>query len=188
LRSAEPDFEALIEACFQHPYDEQVYQRFYVVFRPYLTAMLVSMSSGSSSLAFTLVQDALQSAFFKFVQIFRTGQRPQISSMAYFVALTKNCLIDEIRHYQRYVPIDEFFELEFTPSQSDEEHQTQLRIAFIQAMMQLDRRCQFILESYYIRGMNAQELARRLKIQPRSVHMAVKRCREELRAILNGES
>jgi RNA polymerase sigma factor (sigma-70 family) len=184
LTSAKPDFEALIEACFQHPYDEQVYQRFYVVFRPYLTAILVSMSSGDS----TLVQDALQSAFFKFVQVFRTGQRPRESSVSYFVALTKNCLYDEIRHYQRHVSIDEFFGLEFTPNQPDEEHQTQLRIAFMQALMQLDRRCQFILESYYIRGMRAEELARRLKIQTRSVHMAVKRCREKLRAILGGES
>ena len=87
MTSAEPDFEALIEACFQHPYDEQVYQRFYTEFRPYLTAVLVSMSSGGSSLASTLVQDALQSAFFKFVQVFRTGQRPQVSSVSYFVAL-----------------------------------------------------------------------------------------------------
>jgi RNA polymerase sigma factor (sigma-70 family) len=181
--SAEPDFEALIEACFQHPYDEQVYQRFCAVFRPYLTAVLIAMYPYMPSLA----QKALQLAFLRFIEIFQTYRKPAVSCVDYVIAVAKNCLVDEICHHRQYAavnPIDELFAVGFIPGQLFTEDQTWLRVALIQVMLQLDRRCQFTLESYYIRGMRAQELARRLKIQTRSVHMAVERCRNELRSIV----
>ena len=61
---------------------------------------------------------------------------------------------------------------------------TEARIIILQAMMRLERRCQFILESYYIKDMCSEDLARRLGVQPGSVHMAIKRCRDQLKKIL----
>jgi DNA-directed RNA polymerase specialized sigma24 family protein len=52
-------------------------------------------------------------------------------------------------------------------------------------MKQLDRRSQFILESYYLVGMPAADLAQRLGIQPASIHMAIKRCRMQLGKLLS---
>jgi hypothetical protein len=45
-------------------------------------------------------------------------------------------------------------------------------------------RCQFILESYYIDDVDARKLAAWLNISPDSVHRAIKRCRDGLRAVL----
>jgi RNA polymerase sigma factor (sigma-70 family) len=54
-------------------------------------------------------------------------------------------------------------------------------IAFFQALASLDRRCQFLIESFYVNGMSPEELAKRLKIENQSVQVLLSRCREALR-------
>lgn len=174
MTGMEPDFGAIIQDCFREPQDLETLTRFDAVFRPHLLAVLVAMCHDPS-----LTEDAYHSALIKFIEIFRAGQRPGIDYAAYFVAIAKNCLIDELRSRQRHLPIDELFEVGIVPPQPDE-----AAIVILQAMMRLDRRCQFILESYYITQMSAVELAQHLGVRPNSVHMAIKRCRDKLRNIL----
>lgn len=50
-----------------------------------------------------------------------------------------------------------------------------------QALSSLDRRCQFLIESFYVNGMSQAELAKRLKIQAQSVPVLLSRCREVLK-------
>jgi DNA-directed RNA polymerase specialized sigma24 family protein len=96
------DFEALIRDCFRHPGDVERLARFNGAFRPYLLAVLASLSGRDPSLA----EDACQAALLKFIGIFRDGPRPGINYKAYFLAIAKHSLIDEARHRQRHVPME----------------------------------------------------------------------------------
>ncbi len=168
------DFDALVLECFRHPEDREVLERFDSDFRPFLLAILVAMYPTDP----TLAEDAYQDAFVKFIGIFRGGQKPGIRYPGYFVATAKHLLIDELRQRKGLVSTDELFDIAIAPDQFSE---GEARIALLQSMMKLDRRCQFLLEGYYIRSMESAEIARRLRIQVQSVGMAIKRCRDTLK-------
>lgn len=174
----EPDLDAIVRDCARNPDDVEAFQRLDAAFRPLLLVLLASLYQTDPSLA----EDAYQSAFVKFIEALRAGRQPTYA--AYFISIAKNCLIDEIRHQQRQVPLLEVFEEEFASALPDALDQNEARIVVLEAMMRLDRRCQFIVESYYIADMSASQLARHLDVRPGSVHMAIKRCRDKLRQIL----
>jgi RNA polymerase sigma factor (sigma-70 family) len=175
-----PDFEALIRDCFQHPGDLEALTRFNTAFHPHVIAALATISRWDQS----LVEDAYQAAFIRFIDLFRAGFRPEINYVPYFIAIAKNSLIDELRRARRHIPIDDIFEELINLPQPDERQRAETRIAILQAIMQLKPRCQFVLENYYLAEMSATDLARRLKIKPRSLYTTLNRCREELRRIL----
>ena len=180
MREAEPNWDALIRDCFRHPQDEATLGRFFEALLPYLTAALLATYTGDRE----IVRDALQSAFLKYINIFRKAENRDLS-IGYFVVVAKNCLIDELRRRKREIPIDEVAETELPSVQASSEDDRELRMTLLQyAMMQLDPRCRFVLESYYIDQIEAAKLAERLSVAPDSVHMVIKRCRDRLRQIL----
>jgi RNA polymerase sigma factor (sigma-70 family) len=68
-----------------------------------------------------------------------------------------------------------------TPTRGAELGEQEAGIAFFQALSGLDRRCQFLIGSFYVNGMSLAELAKRLKIQVQSVPVLLSRCREALK-------
>src|SRR5467141_853700 len=99
-----PNFEGLIEACFDHPDDDKTIERFFYLFRPKEMATLISMYPTDP----TLAQEAIDSAFSQYRAIFRSGPNHEnlSSYVAYFDALAKDCLISEIRRHNGDVRID----------------------------------------------------------------------------------
>ncbi len=178
----EPKWDALIRDCFRHPNDEATLARFFGAILPFLSAALLATYSRDQE----IVKDALQSAFTKYIEIFRKGRgKSQELVVGYFVVVAKNCLIDELRRRKGHVPIDEVAESELPAFSAPDDDERASRMLLLQyGMMRLDSRCQFILESYYIDEVDAASLANWLRIAPDSVHMAIKRCRDRLRSIL----
>jgi RNA polymerase sigma factor (sigma-70 family) len=180
LREAEPNWDALISDCFRYPHDDAVLGRFFELLLPYLTAALLATYTRDRE----IVRDALQSAFLKYINLFRK-QENRALAIGYFVVVAKNCLIDELRRRKGEVPIDEVAETELPFAQASGEDDREARMTLLQyAMLQLDPRCQYVLESYYIDEMNSAKLAEWLSVAPDSVHMVIKRCRDRLRQIL----
>jgi RNA polymerase sigma-70 factor, ECF subfamily len=180
LTELEPDWNRLIDDCFEHPRRHETLNRFFSAIVPYLRAALTSRYSGDPS----LVDDALQSASLKYLKIFQeTPKRPL--SVGYFIVVARNCLIDELRRRKGHLPIDEVAETDLPSVPATTADERDDRMLLVQhAMMQLDSRCQFILESYYIDEVDGGKLAEWLNIGPDSVHMAIKRCRDRLRKAL----
>jgi RNA polymerase sigma factor (sigma-70 family) len=182
LRDLEPEWGALIEDCFKHPEDQSTLTRFFQSILPYLRGALAATYSHDPS----IVQDALQSAFVKYMKIFRKGHKSGRLRLGYFIVVAKNCLIDELRRRKGQVPIDELAESELPIFQTVDINERNERILLVQyAMTHLDARCQGILESYYIDEIDAATIASRLGLGGESVHMAIKRCRDRLRSILS---
>jgi RNA polymerase sigma factor (sigma-70 family) len=182
MNSSDPDFAALIEECFRNPEDVDVLTQFYDGFRPYAIAILISIAPRESR----LYEDAYQSAFVKFLEIFHAGRKAGVVYVAYFVAVAKNCLVDELRRESRHVPLDEVIDEEFGGMRVgvDEAHRREARLLLLQMMTRLSQRCQFMLERYYVAGSTAAELAQCIGIEEASIYMGLKRCREELRKLL----
>jgi RNA polymerase sigma factor (sigma-70 family) len=177
LTDLEPAWGTLIHDCFEHPQSKATLARFFEAIIPYLRAALTSYHYGDP----TLVEDAIQSAFVKFMKMFRESPRRPLR-IGYFVVIARNCLIDELRGRKGHLSIDDLAESELAaakvPALRDPDH----RLTLIQhAMARLDSRCQFILESYYVNEMDSKDLAEMLNVSPDSVHMAIKRCRDRLR-------
>jgi len=182
LRDLEPEWEALIEDCFRHPEDQSRLTRFFQGILPYLRAALAATYSHDPS----ILQDALQSAFIKYIEIFRKGHKSGKLQLGYFIVVAKNCLIDELRRRKGQVPIDELTDRELPILQREDMNEREDRMLLLQyAMTRLDARCQAILESYYIDETDAATLASWLGLARDSVHMAIKRCRDRLRSILS---
>jgi RNA polymerase sigma factor (sigma-70 family) len=180
LREEEPNWDALIRDCFRHPHDQATLGRFFAALLPFLTAALLATYTRDRE----TVRDALQSAFLKYINLFRKGEKRELS-IGYFLVIAKNCLIDELRRRKGEVPIDEVAETELPSVQASQEEEREARMTLLQyAMLQLDQRCQCVLESYYIDEMDPAKLASRLSVAPDSVHMVIKRCRDRLRQIL----
>lgn len=176
----EPDWAALIEQCFEHPEDNRTLARFFESILPYIRAALLAAYPQNLN----LVDDALQSAVVKYLRIFKGGRKARLNE-GYFLVVAKNCLLDELRRRKGHLPLDEVAETEIASLPVEEADQKEARMLLLQhALLQLESRCQFILESYYIQEMNTEELARHLRIAPESVYMALKRCRDRLRLIL----
>lgn len=181
MQGPEPNWDALIRDCLEHPRDEPTLTRFFQALLPYLSAALLATYSRDHE----TVQDALQSAFLKYIDIFRKGGKSSPPTLGYFVVVAKNCLIDELRRRKGQIPIDEVAESElpaFTPPDLVDRADRMLLLQ--SGMMRLDSRCQFILESYYIEEMDSVQLAHSLGIASESVHMTIKRCRDRLRTVL----
>ena len=175
------DLDSIISSCFEHPDSVSDLTAFDAAFRPYVMAILNSMYRGDPG----LIEDSYQSAFIKFIQIFRAGSKANTNYIRYFIAVAKNCLIDEVRRMRRYVPIDEIFGADLSGMAVSEPGDSDAHLMILQGMELLPRRCQYILESYYIAEMPPAELAKSLGIGENSVYMAIKRCREELAGVLN---
>jgi RNA polymerase sigma factor (sigma-70 family) len=182
MSGTEPNFEVMIRDCFESPEDVDTLTRFDDAFRPYLLTVLRRYCPDAS-----LAADVYQATFIKFMNLFKSGLRPRTNSKAYLVAIAKHSLIDEIRLQRWSVPISEVCEGEITQTSPNEMQRTEVRLLVHQTMKQLDRRSQFILESYYLVGMPAADLAQRLGIQPASIHMAIKRCRMRLGKLLSND-
>lgn len=165
-----------IELCFSAPQNESHLRRFDELFRPLVMAILVSLYRKDPA----FVEDAYQSAFIKYIEIFSNGKKNGVVYDAYFVAIAKNSLLDELRRNAKEVPLDEILALP-TPTRWSELSEQEAGIAFFQALSRLDRRCQFLIEGFYVNGMSQAELAKRLKIQVQSVPVLTSRCREALK-------
>jgi RNA polymerase sigma factor (sigma-70 family) len=169
-----PDYAEVIRRCFARP-DQASLTEFDRAFRPYTIVTLISICHDRA-----LAEDAYQSAFVKYIKLFRAGPRPgQSYEESYFVAIAKHCLIDALRKRRQDLPIDEL--LAEGVEGADEEKRIEARIDALQGLMRLDPRCRHILESYYLRGDDSSAIASRIGVQRDSVHMALKRCRESLR-------
>lgn len=167
------DIEALIRACYQDPTGTDQLTELDRVFRPYMMAILVAWDRD-------LAEDAYQTAFIRFIGLFRAGAQPRTNYVGYFVAIARNCLIDEMRRRQRQLPlIDELLAPTGAPAY-DEASRVTDRIALLEALDALDDRCRFALTAYYIRDMPAAEIASRLRVGVDSVYVVIKRCRDRL--------
>jgi RNA polymerase sigma factor (sigma-70 family) len=181
LSGQEPEWSVLIDDCLAHPEDDATLTRFFRAILPYLRATLLATYPQNPD----IVDDALQSAAIKYIQIFQVGRKARLTE-GYFIVIAKNCLVDELRRRKGHVPIDEVMETEIAWRPTEGVDPKEARMLLLQhALLKLESRCQFILESYYIQEMDSSELARYLKVSPESVHMAIKRCRDKLRLILS---
>jgi RNA polymerase sigma factor (sigma-70 family) len=169
----------IFDLCFADPSNETSLRGFDDVFRPRVIAVLVSLYRKDRS----FIEDAYQSAFVKYLEIFRDGRRPGIAYDSYFVAIAKNALIDELRRHQKEVGLDVFLSSQggYEPSEIGA---AEAGVAFFEALGKLDRRCQFIIESHLVNGIPAEDIAKSLKVQPQSIPALLSRCREMLRAYL----
>jgi len=140
-------------------------------------AILASMHHDPS-----ILEDTYQSAFVKFLQLFRAGPKPGIEYEAYFVAVLKNCLLDELRRGRRTIPIDEVFETALP--HVDESETLEVRVSILLAIMHLDQRCRYAIEGFYMRQLDVKRLAEDLKVDPGSIYMTLKRCRDQLKKVL----
>lgn len=168
------DHQPVIDRCFDQPGDAEALTALHESLGREIRVYLAARSLGRGSLA----HDAYQNAFVKFIEIFRDGGRRGIGA-GYLVAVAKNCLLDELVRTRRDTPLSEFTEL--AVSDSDE---TESRIALLRALDRLEPRCRYALETYYLGGASAAELASRLRVKEASVYAILSRCRQRLRAIL----
>ena len=76
---------------FSDPQNESHLRRFDDLFRPLVMAILVSRYRKDPA----FVEDAYQSAFIKYIEIFSRGKKDGVVYEAYFVAIAKNSLLDE---------------------------------------------------------------------------------------------
>jgi RNA polymerase sigma factor (sigma-70 family) len=187
LIDREPDLNALIDDCFEHPSDNLRLGRFFAAVLPFLKAALVATYPRDLS----IVEDAIQSSLIKYLDIFRRGRKRDSGgrdikiSEAYFLVVARNCLIDEVRRRKGRVALDEVGEAEYVSIADESALDREARmLALNHAMLQLDRRCQYILDRYYIQELDSRSLAAQLGISPESVYMAIKRCRDKLRELL----
>lgn len=176
----EVSLKSVIAVCFDRPDDQQALTELNRLLRPLVLASLARLAGDHPHLA----EDAYQSAFVKYLSMFYEGSRVGIDYEAYFLAIAKNCLLDEFRTLGRTMQFDKEFAYELSALAAVSIPASEARVELLQAFGLLGQRCQFVLESYYIRGLPSEELARRLNIGHSSVHMAIKRCRDELKRIL----
>jgi RNA polymerase sigma factor (sigma-70 family) len=121
-----------IELCFSDPQNESHLRRFDDLFRPLVMAILVSLYRKDPA----FVEDAYQSAFIKYIEIFSNGKKDGVVYDAYFVAIAKNSLLDELRRNAKEVPLDEILALP-TSSRGSELGEQEAGIAFFQALSSL---------------------------------------------------
>ena len=170
---------AAIDLCFRDPQNEAHLRTFDALFRPRVMAILVSVYRKDPAFA----EDAYQSALIKYISIFREGKKGGILYDAYFVAIAKNSLLDELRKSAKHVSLDDILGMPVMPRPSGL-YEAEVGVAFFEALSKLERRCQFLIEGAFINGMSHQELAKRLKVQVQSVPVLLSRCREVLRSHL----
>lgn len=168
----------ILEKCFEDP-SELHLREFDELFRPRVIAVLISLYRKDRS----YVEDAYQSAFLKYLEIFRSGKKTGIAYDSYFVAIAKNALIDELRKHANEIGFDEFLRSQ-APFEPATLGLAEAGVRFFEALGKLSRRCQFIIESHLINGISAEEIAKSLKIQSQSIPTLLGRCRDLLRMYL----
>ena len=172
----------LINHCFEDPRNRKNIERFSRALWPHLYAILASINPDQPD----LVEDAVQTAFLKFMEIFRKGRKPEVNYLAYFVAVAKNCLRDEHRKRRLLTfPGEEELWRLIESDSTNRGTPVEDQILMMEAMMHLNARCRYLLEKWYICGFSPAELAPTLGIAAESVYMLRKRCIENLRAVLN---
>ena len=177
-----PQWDALVEECYQHPDNPDTTGAFFERLRPLLLATLVGVYPGDVAIA----EDAVQNALLKLLAMFKKGP-PRKLTEGFFVVTARNSLLDELRRRKGQVAFDELVRQEPTSMEvtTDEEEVFELRLHAVQeGIAHLDPRCRFLLERYYIAEVESRVLARSLGIAPESIHMAIKRCRDRLRGLL----
>ena len=176
------EFSALADPCFvEGPQQESAIALFCAKLRPYLWIILSRLNSGNPDMA----EDAIQSAFVRFIEIFKGRRKVASRSPGYFVTIAKHCLIDEARRRQKYVSLDELSpEREGVDISGWNENSDSREELLLVAMERMGPKCRFILERYYLAQVKGPQLALELGISPESIPMTVKRCRDELRHVL----
>jgi RNA polymerase sigma factor (sigma-70 family) len=164
--------EEMIAACFERPHDEGVIATFYTAFRPLVLLRLRALCRRDPSLC----EDAYQTAFIRYIALFKEGRSKGRNYANYFLVIAQNWLIDQLRRESRLVNSEELFESVIgQPDRADE------RLMLLEALLSLDARCRFALERYYLSDDTRENLARQLKVSSSSIYMTVSRCRDELR-------
>lgn len=177
------EFESLVRPCFElGELQARSIDLFCSKFRPYLWIILSRLSPSDLSMA----EDALQESFIKYIDIFRRGNAP-IVFPGYYVTIAKRCLIDEMRRRRRNVELEEL--LRFHPAAEEMFHPSvaEFEDIVISTLDRIDGRCRFVLERYYLAGIKGSTLAREIGISPKSLPMIVKRCRDQLRALVENQ-
>src|SRR5690349_24424487 len=103
MSAVPPRIAELIEACYAAPSSERAMTALDADLRPHLMAILASRTSRDPSVC----EEAYQNAFYRYILLFRRGQRPARNVEAYFVAIAVNCLMDELRKERGFLPIDD---------------------------------------------------------------------------------
>lgn len=173
----------MLHGCFSNPDDIFQVSSFCGAFRPYLLALLCSMYPQDAS----IIEDALQGAFVKFLSLFHSRCDHGEKSLGYFVVIARHCLIDEVRKKRGRIAFDELAESELKQNVENPDDEIIAHLLISAAMMHLDQRCRFVLESYYIQERDAKTIANELGISHDSFYVVLRRCREALRALLSSK-
>jgi RNA polymerase sigma factor (sigma-70 family) len=174
------ELEGMLRGCFEKPDDPLTVSSFCGAFRPYLLALLSSLYPNDAS----IIEDALQAAFVKFLSLFRARSNHGQKNLGYFVVIARHCLIDEVRKKRGRIAFDDFADMEIRQGIGDFDEKVIWHIMVSAAMMQLDQRCRFVLESYYIQERDAKAIADELKVSHESFYVILQRSRASLRALL----
>lgn len=175
-RNRRPDWTSLVSDCFREPGNPAVTGRFVEPLRPLLRATLSPLCPSEP----TLVEDAVQSTILRLLTLFHQGP-PRLLTEGYFAVIARNCLIDELRRRQRFTPLDELLS---APGPDDRELQM---LQLQRGMLKLEPRCRYVLQRYYFAGASSTDIARAIGVSPDSIHVVLKRCRDRLRAVMNGD-
>src|ERR1035437_5787288 len=161
------EFKTLVEPCFALGQEQdRAIETFCNKLRPYLWIILSRLNPCDPSVA----EDALQSAFVKFIQLFHARTHVTTISPGYFVTIAKHCLIDEVRRRKKYVELDELLygdqqrvaDVNSTVNDTLDSYEDLLLIA----MERMSSKCRYILERYYLAGIKGPQLAKELGISP----------------------
>ena len=171
--------EAILR-CFEEPDDRHALSDFDTIFRPLVSVALLRLCRHDPSMA----EDAYQSAFVKYILIFRDGRDDAKNYANYFLVIAKNLLIDELRRAKRIVNI--YGVLSEDDGQVSEDSRLVDKLTILEGMTRLSPRCQYVLESYYLGGMSSAEIARRLNVDVKTIYVILQRCRDRLRRIIKG--
>lgn len=170
--------EEAIRRCFEYPDDEGVLTEFDRLFRPFVLLALSRIARHHAS----AIEDAYQTAFIKYIEIFREKRRPKRSYANYLLVVAKNALLDQLRSKERMAALEGLWD-ELFGGQTVRTSPLD-RLLLLEAMMSVGVPCQFTLEKFYLAGATVEEIGRALDISPASVYVRLQRCREELRSFL----
>jgi RNA polymerase sigma factor (sigma-70 family) len=178
LASEKAEFDSLLRDCLLS-HDERALDTFFSKVRPYLAALLIASFPHDVG----IVEDALHSAVVKFLKILRRRDPGSIRSVNYFVVIAKNCLVDELRRRKGSIRLDELTQLELL-SKDEGPQRTEAQVIVLAAMLQLDKRTRFVLQSYYIEERPSKEIADHLGVAHESIYTILKRSRDYFREVV----
>jgi RNA polymerase sigma factor (sigma-70 family) len=180
------EFKALASACLATGGgQQQAIEQFCNKLRPYVAVVLSRLSPLDTSTA----EDAVQTTFLKYIQMFVTGNiSPAALTPAYMITVAKHCLIDEIRRRDKHISFDDLLhDIGVQPAMDANRSETSSESVdvVLATLGQMSHRCRFALERYYLAGIKGPQLAVELGISPESTPVILKRCRDELKRRLS---